>query len=81
MHFSGDRLGPAFNSELACVVERMAREGTYTGDRGDVKDQATALILFLAHHLDSVHGDTHGTEEEGFELIMHFLLGCRFGIT
>jgi hypothetical protein len=81
MHFSGDRLGPTFYGELACVIECMAREGTYTGERGNIEDQATAVILCLPHYLDSFHGDTHGTEEVGFKLIVHFLLGCRFGIT
>lgn len=58
----------------------MTREGAYAGDRGDVEYQAAAMVLFLPHHLDSIHGDTHGPEEECFELIVHFLLGCRFSV-
>lgn len=74
MHFPRDGLAPPLDSELASMVECMPRESTYTRQRRNIENQATAAILRLTHHLDGLEGHTHGPKEVGLELIVHLRL-------
>lgn len=81
VHFARDRLAPSLDGELAGVVEGVAGECTDTSQRGHVENQATPVVLGLAHHLNCLERNADSAEEVRFELVVHFLLFDRLGVT
>lgn len=81
MNFARDRLAPSLDGELAGVVESMAGECADASKRRHVEYQAATVILGLTHHLNCLERNTHSAEEVRFELVVHFLLCNRFGVT
>jgi hypothetical protein len=39
------------------------------------------MVFLLAHDLESLYSNTCYTKEQGFDLLMRFLLSRSFGIT